>query len=472
MSQIVKSPVPEVEGPLGNGKGWPFGAPTEDLAARGYLMEEFILRGRANSYRPRPGAAPGPDGVWLTEPGEAADYVTRMYVVRPADPADFNGVAVLNWQNVTASIDLGFPGDEEIFRGYAWVGVTTQKLGVDGVSGVTQGLTAWDPERYGALRHPGDAFSFDIYGQAGRLLKAGPRDGEPDPLGGLRPATLIGLGASQSAMRLGSYINAAHQHDRVFDGFYLVVHWGLCPPIEDISLQQQFARRPGGTYAATSRINDRGDTPVLVVATECEALHNFPVRQPDSDSYRFWEIAGAAHTDVSQSEAMTAIMRRDGIDNPFEAPSLRNCVPWSYVKDAGLRWLVRWIVDKTPPPRFPPIEIQPASDGKPVVQRDRVGNARGGLRLPDIVAATGVHLGTNKLDPRLALSGESRLFDRAGLESVHGGRDAFLRVWAQAVDELVAANLALPSEAERLHERAAEIWPQPASTLHRPPDAA
>ena len=30
-------------------------------------------------------------------------------------------------------------------------------------------------------------------------------------------------------MRLGSYLNIAHQRDRVFDGFLPTVHWGICP---------------------------------------------------------------------------------------------------------------------------------------------------------------------------------------------------------------------------------------------------
>lgn len=105
--------------------------------------------------------------------------------------------------------------------------------------GLSQGLTAWDPERYGSLHHPGDAYSYDIYAQAARLLRDGPAAGGTDPIGGLRPRTLIAVGGSQSAMRLGSYINIAHQHDRLFDGFYLIVRWGMCPPIEDISLVEQ-----------------------------------------------------------------------------------------------------------------------------------------------------------------------------------------------------------------------------------------
>ena len=39
--------------------------------------------------------------------------------------------------------------------------------------GVDMSLKSRDPERYTALRHPGDAFSYDIFTQAGRLVRAG-----------------------------------------------------------------------------------------------------------------------------------------------------------------------------------------------------------------------------------------------------------------------------------------------------------
>jgi hypothetical protein len=460
MPQLPTKPIPTVTGPVTGGThGWPFGAPIESLAARGYVMEEYFIDGAARRYRAEAGATLGRDGEWETELSETAAYRSRLYVVRPSDPAKFNGILQVNWQNVTANVDLGSPSGEEIFGGYAWAGVTTQKIGVDGVPGLTKGLTAWDPERYGSLHHPGDAYSYDIYAQAARLLRDGPAAGAPDPLAGLRPKTVIAVGGSQSAMRLGAYINIAHQHDRVFDGFYLIVHWGMCPPVEDISLQAQFAPGPDGLHAAASRINDRGDAPILVLATECEALDNYPVRQPDTESFRFWEIAGATHADVTQSNDMNAIMSRDAVKSPLPPVPHPNIVDYGYVKDAGLRWLVRWVNDKTPPPSFRPIEIETLAGGKSVLRRDEIGNAKGGIRLPDVAVATGVHKGKNKLNPYQALSGESLMFSPEDMRRIHGSRQGFLAAWDQVVDQLREAELALPAEADRLSERGRSIWP-------------
>jgi hypothetical protein len=444
---------------VNGGRGQIFGAPT-GLPA-GYAMEEFFLEGEARRYRAKPGAACGADGLWDTEPVETAPYKVRFYVARP-DASAFNGILQVNWQNVTANMDLGAPSGDETFRGYAWAGVTTQKLGVDGLPGVTKGLTSWDAERYGTLHHPGDAFSYDIFAQAARVLCDGPSEGDPDPLAGLRPQMVLAVGASQSAMRLGSYINAAHQHDRLFDGFLLDVHWGNCPPLEEISLQACFAVGPDGLAAGLSKINDRGDTPIFVMATECEASANYPARQPQTETFRFWETAGAAHVEAAGRDEMMGIFLRDIGESPIAGYPAPNIVRRGFVRDGALRWLVKWVRDRTPPPQLPLIAMRSATG----IDRDEIGNAIGGLRLPEIVAATGVHLGSNDGGQMQRLAGTSRLFTPEELLQVHGSRDRFLEKWDGAVDDLVEIGAMLPAEAIAQRARARALWadsPQPAS---------
>ena len=108
-----------------------------------------------------------------------------MLVYRPVDPDRFNGTVVLHWNNVSAGYEL-FSGDtpELLEGGYAFAGVTTQRVGVHGLPAAPQGLQAWDPERYGSLSIASDDDSFDIFTQAARAV--GPdRDRTTDPLGGL-----------------------------------------------------------------------------------------------------------------------------------------------------------------------------------------------------------------------------------------------------------------------------------------------
>ena len=135
-------------------------------------------------------------------------------------------------------------------------------------------------------------------------------------MGGLKPDTVIASGASQSAMRLGSYINAAHRSSRVFDGFYLIVHWGICPPIEEIPLMGLFAPTDNDLSPAMCQIRDDLNVPILSLATECEARYNFPVRQAETSSFRFWEIAGASHGSPARNDLMAQIMKRDGVSYP------------------------------------------------------------------------------------------------------------------------------------------------------------
>jgi hypothetical protein len=189
-----------------------------DLAALGYLEEEYFLSGQAQVYEID--GARGSDGRWPVSPAESAGYTTRLVVRRPLDPDLFNGTVIVEWLNVTAGTDAepdwACTHRHIIREGFAWVGVSAQKVGIDG-GGIAAGphLKSVGPDRYKTLRHPGDAFSYDIFSQAGRALRdsRGPR-----PLGPLSPARLIAAGESQSAAFLVTYINAVDPVARVYDG--------------------------------------------------------------------------------------------------------------------------------------------------------------------------------------------------------------------------------------------------------------
>lgn len=443
---------PVVSGPVTGGRG-PFGAPADDLAGRGHLLEEYIVEGVAGSWRPVPGSTPGRDGRWHVEPGEEAGYRTRFVVVRPADPTAFSGVLVVNWQNVTSGFDLGVPPAEVYRAGHAWVGVTAQRVGVHGQPdlgagfGGTSGLVGSDPDRYGSLHHPGDAWSYDVFTQVARLVAAG-----GDVLGGLAPHTVLATGSSQSAMRLGSYLNLAHAPARVFDGFLLLVHWGLCPYPPDQSLMESFAPTGDGLRAGTSRIHDATGTPVLVLCSETETLGNHPVRQPDTDSFRFWEIAGAAHGG-GDSEAVE-VLAMLGLGSTAPPGLVPNQVQWSYLGDAALRHLVAWAHRHEPPPSFPPIDVDPDTGS---IVRDEDGNAVGGIRPPELVVPTGTHRGDNSDPGAAGLLGETVPLPPERLRERCPDAAAFVAAWDGAVDALSAAGLDLTPALPALRERGRRI---------------
>jgi hypothetical protein len=441
--------------PVEGGKGHPFGSPAYDVDAFGYEISEHLLEGVAQSYQPVEGSSIGIDGLWDTEPADTAPYRTRLYVVRPRDASLFNGVVLVNWQNVTAGVDLGAPTPRALELGYAWVGVTAQRVAIAGQKGIpgmlptTEGLPDWDPVRYGSLNHPGDAFSYDIFSQAGRAVGRDRGATTVDLLGGLQPRLVIGVGASQSSMRLGSYLNIAHRRDGVFDGFLLEVHWGMCPYPPDQPLQASFMPIDDGYFAGSARVRDDGDVPIMVISTESEFAHNLPVRQPDTETFRHWEIAGAAHASPETTRDMEGVFDRDGVANILAGGDC-NTVEWHYVVDAALQRLTEWIYTGTAPRSLPRIATDETGSG---IARDADGNAVGGIRLPDLAAPRGVHLGTNPGNPLAALTGRSTPFSNQQLDARYRDADDYIHQWDEAVAELAHEGAVLPDHVETLRER-------------------
>lgn len=457
-ADIVDTTGPTVAGPItGGSKGWIYRSPVLDPEALGYVIEEYFVSGDAHSYRFAEGAEAQFDGAWSTEIDETAPFTTRIFVLRPSDPQDYNGVLLAHWQNVSAGYENGWPSGDEIFSGYAWMAVSAQYNGIYGTpASRPYSLVEWDAERYGSLEHPGDAFSYDIFAQSVSAALSASQDGAEGPLADLETDAVIAVGGSQSALRLASYINAAHQHDQLFDGFLLLAHFGIASPLNELSLPELFDAANGGANAYWTQINAPEDAPVLVIDTQAESLTHYAARQSDDESYRLWEIAGAPHTPPSTIGAKMLASERDGIDD--EPPTGRNVVEWDYVKDAGIRYIARWAKTGEAPPAFERIAID-ATSGRPQYVLDEFGNVEGGIRLPELEAVTGTH---SAGWPQATLLGTSELFDVARMLDIHGSREAFLERWNATIDELLAVGLILPTQAVAESERALDYFPESA----------
>src|ERR1700753_1428384 len=153
-----------------------------EIDSVGYVAEEFFVSGTASSYGPE--SELSPDGRWQVTPSGAADFTTRVVAMTPADRSRFNGTVLVEWLNVSGGIDapaLWMMAHREIVRaGYAYVAVSAQKVGGDGgvsMLGADMSLKSQDPTRYARLHHPGDAFSYDIFSQAGQLVADAERTG-------------------------------------------------------------------------------------------------------------------------------------------------------------------------------------------------------------------------------------------------------------------------------------------------------
>src|SRR5258708_38281017 len=69
----------------------------------------------------------------------------------------------------------------------------------------------------------GDALSYDIFSQAGQAIR---HPAGVDPLGGLKPKGVIGIGESQSASRLSTYVNSIQPLAHAFDRYLLLPSLG------------------------------------------------------------------------------------------------------------------------------------------------------------------------------------------------------------------------------------------------------
>src|SRR6201998_3303224 len=226
-----------------------------DIASLGYVAEEFFISGPASSYSSV--AELGPDGRWSAEASGSAEFTTRMVALTPADPARFNGTVLVEWLNVSGGIDapaVWMMAHREMVRaGYAYVAVSAQRVGVEGgtnLIGVDMSLKSQDPQRYATLRHPGDAFAYDIYSQAGRIVRDAHRTGV---LRELRAEHVIALGESQSALFLTTYINAVDPLARVYDGFLVHSRFGPAAPLDGGSIFHVLGRNAslaGGGFSA------------------------------------------------------------------------------------------------------------------------------------------------------------------------------------------------------------------------------
>ena len=134
----------------------PISANPTGLAAHGYVEHEYFASGTAYAFT---STSTPSDGKWTFTVGTSAPYRTRILVRRPSDPAAFDGNVVVEWMNVSAgecAPDWDYLNPALMDAGAAYVGVSTQALGVDGGksllgSGNSPGLRGTDPA---PLREP------------------------------------------------------------------------------------------------------------------------------------------------------------------------------------------------------------------------------------------------------------------------------------------------------------------------------
>ena len=451
-----------IEGPVAGGKhGWAFARPLTDLAAKGYVEAEFFLSGEATTYAPVPGKEMRRDGKWQVAPKGKVPFKTRFLVYRPADPAAFNGTVVVCWNNVTAGYELFFGESPEVLAGgYAYVCASVQKVGVHGFPDDPQGLVAWDSQRYGDLSIPTDDASYDIFSQVARAV--GPsRERTIDPMGGLAVKKVIGLGASQSAGRLSTYVNAVHplpaaQGGHAFDGYILQIYFGGGAAIEASDRPTPVDRdAPRPMPRGQNLIRDDLDVPAMIVNTELEAIACFQVRQPDTERFRTWEAAALTHVSFQAQVIRNEKFKRDFGSAPPAASQAMNRIYIQPYYDAALHHMNRWVNGGAPPPSQPLIAF--TDEGEAI--RDANGIAKGGIRMPQADAPVATNSSIPVTDDFAGrLRGSNKPFGAAKLDALYRDEAAYLARFSQAAEAAVGTGALMARDVGPLAEEAASEY--------------
>ena len=445
---------PTVTGPVTGGNGVPvvFSHTTFDLGTKGYVQSEFFLEGTANAYSPT--APLTADGRWSLAPSSQAAYKTRIVVDRPTRRRDFNGSVVVEWLNVTGGVDASpdwvHMHDELIRRGYAWVGVSAQAVGLNALKAAS---ATGDPVRYASLTHPGDSYSYDMFSQAGQAI----RDHAGLVLGGLHPRHLLAVGESQSAGRLVTYIDGVHPLVDVYDGFLVHSRGAGGAPVAQAPLP------PVPTPGPTS-IREDIDVPVLQFETETDlvALGFIAARQPDSTHVATWEVAGTAHFDLygllqgatDQGKRQSVADWFASMQHPTNQPSPNftcdvpiNSGPQTYVLRSAIATLDRWVAHGTHPrsaPRFETVSTNPAQ-----LAVDTDGIVRGGIRTPavDAPVARLSGLGQTGGTQFCQIFGTTVPFTAEQLAARYGSHGRFVQDWGRATLRAFGAGYLRPEDA-------------------------
>jgi hypothetical protein len=347
---------------------------TLNLASYGYTEQEYQMSGTTNTYNEA--GIWGSNGQWgVSVASSNVPYTTRLLVRYPTDPSKFNGTVIVEWLNDTTGGDQD-PVWSEIYnqalsQGYAYVGVTAQNAGMSE-------LKTWDSQRYGALGDSNDGQSYDIFSQASQAVRAE----SGTLLGGLSPTKVVGVGDSQSAFRVDTYVNAIQPISHAFDGFMAIGRAAFTAPIGS-GLVNLF---PTPAY-----IRSDNTTPFFQINTQgdIEELGAGLARQPDTNYLRTWEIAGAAHIDLHEGayEENTILRENPSLPAPrctsgvvANNATLPDAVSVYAVEDAALVALQAWMNQGVQPPHGN--QISTSFFG--TVNLDQYGNGEGGVRMPEV----------------------------------------------------------------------------------------
>ena len=434
-----------------------------NLKTVGYKSKEYFISGTAHSYLPVGELTT--DGQWVVEENDQAQYTTRIMVKRPIDPADFNGTVIVEWNNVSGNTDApaewNFAHTEFTRGGYAWIGVSAQRKGIDNVGeiGLLDGildasLKTVNPARYDILNHPGDNFSYSMFHQIAHKIR---HPEAVDFLEGLNIERMIAAGESQSAARMITYINILGKTENLFDGFFVHSRFGSSAPVSELPLEEAI---PG----ALVKIREDLHKPVMLLQTETDLFvesflpgNAYENRQDDTDYFRLWEVAGTAHADTYSTLGLfdrgTTSLYAQLVSQKFAIPFIAPCENpvngnpiHHFTVNAAFHALDLWLRDGTLPTIADRLEIEDESR----IAIDDLGNAIGGIRSAYVDAPLATYSGVGEGHVMCMIFGTMVKFDSQKLSEIYESREDYLNQVRQSLDTAVEQKFLVPVDADKI----------------------
>ena len=201
----------------------------------------------------------------------------------------------------------------------------------------------------------------------------------------------------------------------------------------------------------------------MVVNSELEAIACYPVRQPDTDRFRYWESAGTCHVSQQAMDLRAPKYERD-FGNPLPQPASINHISMIPLYDAALHHVHEWLTTGTAPPEQPRIEF--AGD-PPDVVRDEHGIARGGIRLPQADVPIAQNSAIPVADDIFSLLyGSCVPFPPDEVRRLYGDLATYLARFEEAARAAEKAGVLLPRDVTALVDEARAAYPDAARSTN------
>jgi hypothetical protein len=466
----ISGPIPvSDESPMYGAADVPGAAMSPNLAAQGYVEEEYFVSGVANVY-----GYDEQQRLVVEQSGIA--YTTSLIVRRPQDPAKFSGniqfEAMHPMWGLTPTWSAAYKfilrrGDIYVALAIGADPTTRQYAAGDPPHALPQVLKWFDAKRYAAIRWPDDdGIRWDVIMQVAHLLRS---NAPSNPLANYAIDHIYASGWAYTGSLWRTFINEGfHERARshghfLFDGYLIGISTssfiGGYLPINSSTpvLAEDSPRRT---------LQPRG-VPVIELMSESEALITRGARLPDSDDanqrYRLYEVPGISHGDgLLEGEGalgpLALQFRHRGYRGGGRGLAPSGCdlrpsdVPMRDLAVGALANLDRWVRDNQSPPSAERIAIDPSA---PRTVKDAYGNTLGGVRsafLDVPLAKYAAYQGDDKPECRsggryFAISRQP--FDKGRLQTLYKNKEEYLAKFKANLDRLVHDRWILQPEADR-----------------------